>query len=272
VVVNDIGVAIDGSGHDDGPAQQVVSQIEAAGGVALANTTDIAEFDGAGALIDSAIDKFGQLDIVVNVAGILRDRMIFNMSPEEWDAVIRVHLRGTFNMTRHASSYWRGLKDENASHRLINFASDSGIYGQPGQPNYAAAKMGIIGLTLSCANALKKYGVTSNAVAPVANTRMVGTVQNKSERSESREERAPEDVAELVAVLAAPDSGWCNGRVIGVSGNSVHLYSNPVVVSRLVAESRWDAADLGPAMKTQFGSVAQGSEGRYDYLNAPKPS
>src|SRR6202020_1352900 len=151
VVVNDLGAEMDGSGKDAGPAQQVVTEIAEAGGKAVVNGADISDFDAAENLIASAIEQFGRLDVLVNVAGILRDRMVFNMTEQEWDDVIRVHLRGTFNTSKFAAAHWRSLRDESAQNRIINFTSVSGLHGAPGQPNYAAAKIGIVGLTWSCA-------------------------------------------------------------------------------------------------------------------------
>ena len=172
VVVNDLGASVDGSGQDTGPAHDVVAEIAEAGGKAIANGADISDFAAAENLVESAIEQFGRLDVLVNVAGILRDRMVFNMTEQEWDDVIRVHLKGTFNTTRFASAHWRSLREETAQNRIINFTSVSGLHGAPGQPNYAAAKMGIVGLTYSSAHALAKYGVTVNAVSPGAATRM----------------------------------------------------------------------------------------------------
>lgn len=153
VVVNDLGAAVDGSGAEVEPARQVASEISAAGGTAVASGDDVADHAAAEKLVRTAIDEFGKLDVVVNVAGILRDRMVFNMTEDEWDAVVRVHMRGTFNTVKHAAAYWRGLRDPAAHHRIINFTSVSGLRGAPGQPNYAAAKMGIAGFTYSCAKA-----------------------------------------------------------------------------------------------------------------------
>ncbi|MGH3274674.1 MAG: SDR family NAD(P)-dependent oxidoreductase, partial [Streptosporangiaceae bacterium] len=151
VIVNDLGAALDGSGDDASLAQQVADEIKAAGGTAAASTADIADHAAAEDLVKTAIGEFGRLDVLVNVAGILRDRMIFNMTAQEWDDVIRVHLRGTFNTTKFAAAHWRGLRDPEANNRIINFTSVSGLHGAPGQPNYAAAKMGIVGLTYSAA-------------------------------------------------------------------------------------------------------------------------
>src|SRR5215469_2965249 len=152
VVVNDLGVALDGSGQDSGPAHEVVAEIGKAGGKAIASGADISGFSAAEGLIATAIEEFGRLDVLVNAAGILRDRMVFNMTEQEWDDVIRVHLKGTFATTRFASAHWRSLRDETAQNRIINFTSVSGLHGSPGQPNYAAAKMGIVGLTYSSAH------------------------------------------------------------------------------------------------------------------------
>jgi NAD(P)-dependent dehydrogenase (short-subunit alcohol dehydrogenase family) len=241
VVVNDLGVALDGSNPDSTPAHQTVNAIKSAGGQAAANTDDIAELAGAERLIRQAIDGFGKLDIVVNVAGILRDRMIFNMSEQEWDAVIRVHLRGTFNTAHHASVYWREQRNPQGHFRLINFTSVSGLHGAPGQPNYAAAKMGIVGLTYSCANALARYGVTSNAISPGAATRMTESVPDERRRSpQDGEERAPENVAPAVAFLASEASDWCTGQVISARGYEIGLYSKPTVISQIVGNEPWD--------------------------------
>src|SRR5205807_5992867 len=150
--------------------QQVVDEIGQAGGSAMANTADVSDHAAAERLVKAAIGEFGRLDVLVNVAGILRDRMVFNMTEQEWDDVIRVHLKGTFNTTKFAAGYWRSLREETAQNRIINFTSVSGMHGAPGQPNYAAAKMAIVGLTWSSARALGKYGVTVNAISPGAAT------------------------------------------------------------------------------------------------------
>src|SRR5215470_8195542 len=246
VVVNDLGVALDGSNPDSTPAQQVVSAITGAGGRAAANVDDIADFDGAERLVRQAIESFGKLDVLVNVAGILRDRMVFNMSEQEWDAVIRVHLKGTFNTTRHASAYWREQRNPEGHFRLINFTSGSGLHGAPGQPNYAAAKMGIVGFTYSCANALGRYGVTANAISPGAATRMTESVPEERRRGPARsdDERSPDNVAPIVAYLSSVDSDWLTGRVIGASGYDVILFNNPEPVRQLTATSRWDVDEL----------------------------
>ncbi len=240
VVVNDLGSAVDGSGSDAGPASVVAQEIGAAGGKAVANGADVSDHAAAEALAGTAIEQFGRLDVLVNVAGILRDRMVFNMTEEEWDDVIRVHLRGTFNTTKFAAAYWRSLRDPAAQNRIINFTSVSGLHGAPGQPNYAAAKMGIVGLTYSCANALGRYGVTVNAISPGAATRMTDSVP--TERRTARagaDEWSPDNVAPVVAYLASERSGWITGE--------------PVV--RVIGSGPWDVDDLAAQVERSFGPL-----------------
>jgi NAD(P)-dependent dehydrogenase (short-subunit alcohol dehydrogenase family) len=256
VVVADLGVAMDGSGRDTGPAAEVVEETTAAGGKAIASGADISDFAAAEGLIGSAIEQFGRLDVLVNVAGILRDRMVFNMTEQEWDDVIRVHLKGTFNTTRFASAYWRSLRDETAQNRIINFTSVSGLHGAPGQPNYAAAKMGIVRLTYSSANALARYGVTVNAISPGASTRMTDSVpvERQRSRSASNDERSPDNVAPVVAYLASERSGWINGRVIHSMGYEISLYSNPEPIVRIIGTAPWDDdEELAAQVERSFG-------------------
>src|ERR1700760_4641588 len=257
VVVNDLGASVDGSGQDTGPAHDVVAEIAEAGGKAVANGADISDFAAAENLIESAIEQFGRLDILVNVAGILRDRMVFNMTEQEWDDVIRVHLKGTFNTTRFASAHWRSLREEAAQNRIINFTSVSGLHGAPGQPNYAAAKMGIVGLTYSSAHSLARYGVTVNAISPGAATRMTDPVpaDRRRSRAQSDNERSPDNVAPIVAYLASERSGWINGRVIHSSGYEVSLYSDPEPIIRLISSGPWDADDLEAQVERAFGPL-----------------
>src|SRR6266705_2315789 len=246
VVVNDLGSAVDGSGSDAGPASVVAQEIGAAGGKAVANGADVSDHAAAEALAGTAIEQFGRLDVLVNVAGILRDRMVFNMTEEEWDDVIRVHLKGTFNTTKFAAAYWRSLRDPAAQNRIINFTSVSGLHGAPGQPNYAAAKMGIVGLTYSCANAL----------SPGAATRMTDSVP--TERRTARagaDEWSPDNVAPVVAYLASERSGWITGRVVHSSGYEVALYSNPEPVVRIIGSGPWDTDDLAAQVERSFGPL-----------------
>ncbi|MGN6679766.1 MAG: SDR family NAD(P)-dependent oxidoreductase [Streptosporangiaceae bacterium] len=254
VVVNDLGSEVDGSGSDAGPAGQVVEEIAGAGGKAVANGADVSDHAAAESLVGSAIEQFGRLDVLVNVAGILRDRMVFNMSEKEWDDVIRVHLRGTFNTTKFAAGHWRSIRDAEAQNRIINFTSVSGLHGAPGQPNYAAAKMGIVGLTYSCANALRAYGVTTNAISPGAATRMTDSVPTERRRTRvSADEWSPDNVAPVVAYLASERSGWINGRVVHSSGYEIALYSNPEPEIRVIGTGPWDADSLASQVERSFG-------------------
>jgi len=256
VVVNDLGGAMDGTGRDAGPAQQVVDEITSAGGKAVASGADVSDHAAAEELIKTAIAEFGRLDVLVNVAGILRDRMIFNMSEQEWDDVIRVHLKGTFNTSKFAAAHWRSLREEDAQNRIINFTSVSGLHGAPGQPNYAAAKMGIVGLTWSCANALAKYGVTANAVSPAAATRMTDSIPTDRRRTDRPADedprRSPDNVAKVVAYLASERSGWLTGRIVHSAGYEVSLYGNMSPVVRLIAEQPWDLDDLAAEVERSF--------------------
>ena len=217
VVVNDLGGSRDGTGGDAGPAAEVVAEIEAAGGQAVANTDDISTLDGAARLVQQAIDVFGGLDVLVNNAGILRDRMLFSMSEEEWDAVIKVHLKGTFAPSHHAAAYWRErAKAGNTNDaRLINTTSVSGLYANPGQSNYAAAKAGIAALTQVAALELERYGVTANAIAPGALTRLT---EDLPLAEEVKAQFSPASVAPVVTWLASTESADVTGQVIEASG------------------------------------------------------
>jgi NAD(P)-dependent dehydrogenase (short-subunit alcohol dehydrogenase family) len=255
LVVNDIGAALDGSGGDAGPAQQVASEIADAGGKAVTSLADVSDHGAAEGLIAGAVEQFGRLDVLVNVAGILRDRMVFTMSEQEWDDVIRVHLKGTFNTTKFAAAHWRSVRDESAQNRIINFTSVSGLHGAPGQPNYAAAKMGIVGLTYSCANALGRYGVTANAISPGAATRMTESVPTERRRAVTATdaERSPDNIAPVVAYLASEQSGWINGQIVSSRGYEVALYNIPQPVITIVGTQAWDVDALAGQMERSFG-------------------
>jgi NAD(P)-dependent dehydrogenase (short-subunit alcohol dehydrogenase family) len=221
VVVNDLGGAMDGTGSSTGPAQAVAEEITAAGGEAVANIDDISDWAGAERLVNQAIDRFGRLDVLVNNAGILRDRMLVNMEEAEWDAVIKVHLKGTFAPSRHAAAYWRdrSKSGEEVDARIINTTSVSGIYGNPGQTNYGAAKMGIGALTIIAAQELARYGVTVNAIAPGALTRMTeGLGGFRQPTAEQRERSSPKWIAPICVWLASPESREVTGRVFEASG------------------------------------------------------
>ncbi len=261
VVVADVGVTLDGSEREGtDTAGEVVDEIEKSGGSALSVHEDVSDYEGAERVVKAAVDRFGSLEILVNAAGILRDRMIFNMSTVEWDEVIRVHLRGTFCMMRHAAAYWRGLKGTEGDRRIVNFTSASGLHGEPGQPNYAAAKMGIVGLTYSSANALARYGVTVNAISPVAVTRMTEPILKMRGTSDRRlSALAPENVAPVLVYLASDRSRWCTGQVIGSGENKVELYAKPAVVRSLVSTQKWDIDELGYLMEREFLPAVQAS-------------
>jgi NAD(P)-dependent dehydrogenase (short-subunit alcohol dehydrogenase family) len=221
VVVNDLGGNIDGSGGDLSPAEQVVQEIEGMGGEAVANGDSVSSWEGAQRLINTAIESFGDLHAVVNNAGILRDRMLTNMTEEEWDAVINVHLKGTFAPSRWAAAYWReqAKAGKPVDGRIINTTSVSGIYGNPGQTNYGAAKAGIAAFTNIAALELARYGVTVNAVAPVALTRMTEGLGPAPETDEEREMRSPRWIAPIVTWLASAESQDVTGRVFEASGD-----------------------------------------------------
>lgn len=253
VMVSDAGVAVDGSGHDTGPAESVVAAINGLGGKAFSDTTDITNFAACEELINRAAATLGGLDIMVNAAGILRDGMVFKMSEQDFDSVIAVHLKGTFNLTRHAAAWWR--ENRGGQYRLINFTSMSGLQGAPSQPNYAAAKMGIVGLTFSCANALKGYGVRSNAIAPIAGTRMTQGIKGggSMDYSPANKRLSPENVVPPVVYLASEQSEWLNRRVIFAGNGRISLMSNPVVEREIVSASgTWDIPTAFAEIETSF--------------------
>ena len=223
VVVNDLGGAVDGSGSDLSPAEQVVEEILGTGGAAVANADNVADWEGAQQMVNTAIETFGDLHVVVNNAGILRDRVLANMTEEEWDSVINVHLKGTFAPSRWAVAYWRerAKAGETVSGRIINTTSVSGIYGNPGQTNYGAAKAGIAAFTTIAALEVARYGVTVNAVAPVALTRMTEGLGPAPETDEQREARSPHWIAPIVTWLASEESADVTGRVFEASGQTL---------------------------------------------------
>jgi len=226
VVVNDLGGATDGTGTDASPAEQVVEEIKAMGGEAVVNGGNVADFVDAKAMIDQAVDTFGGLDILINNAGILRDRMIFSMSESDWDGVINVHLKGTFAPTHHAATYWRerSKAGEDNDARIINTSSPSGIYGNIGQSNYGAAKAGIAAFTVITAMELAKYGVTCNALAFVAYTRMTADLPGFSQMDEeAKEKMGPRWIANVATWLASPEAAGVTGRVFDVAGQRVGI-------------------------------------------------
>ncbi|WP_238436694.1 MULTISPECIES: SDR family oxidoreductase [unclassified Frankia] len=217
VVVNDLGASRDGTGGDSGPAHDVVDEIKDKGGVAVANTDDVSSWEGAARLVEQAVSTFGRLDVLVNNAGILRDRMLFSMSEQEWDDVIRVHLKGTFAPSHHAAAHWRerSKAGERVDARLINTTSVSGLYANPGQANYGSAKAGIAAFTQIAAQELGRYGVTVNAIAPGALTRLT---EGLTITDEIRAAFSPALVAPVITWLASADSADVTGQVIEASG------------------------------------------------------
>ena len=225
VVVNDLGGARDGSGASEGPAQEVVNEIEKAGGKAIANTDDVSDWNGAERMVKQAVDTYGRLDVLINNAGILRDRMLVNMEEAEWDAVIQVHLKGTFAPARHAAAYWREQSKAGnpIAGRLINTSSVSGIYGNPGQTNYGAAKMGIAAFTIIAARELERYGVTVNAIAPGALTRLTEDLGMGQASEEDKAKMDPRWIAPIVTWLASTESGEVTGRVFEATGRMLAI-------------------------------------------------
>lgn len=266
LVINDLGANTDGTGGDAGPAQRTAEEIVAAGGQAVADGGDIADVATGERLVSMAVDTYGGLDIVVNTAGILRDRMIFNLSEADWDAVIRVHLKGHYSTIRPASAYWREQRNPEGDYRIINFTSASGLHGSPGQPNYAAAKMGIVGLTYSLAQGLARYGVTANAIAPGAATRLTATVPEdkrlsgitQADPAAEDPKSSPENIAPTAAYLASTRSGWLTGRVIAASGYHVGLYNLPEEIAAVDADHRWEFDELASAVERDFRKLSDG--------------
>jgi NAD(P)-dependent dehydrogenase (short-subunit alcohol dehydrogenase family) len=253
VVVNDIGTSREGEGSSAGPAQQVVDEIRAAGGEAVANTDDVADWDGAGRLVQTAIDTFGTVDVLVNNAGFLRDRMLANMSVEEWDAVIRVHLRGHFCTMRQAAGYWReqAKAGDPVDARVINTSSGAGLMGSVGQGNYSAAKAGIVGLTLVAAAEMGRYGVTVNAIAPAARTRMTEVAMPDMMKAPESgfDAMAPDNVSPLVVWLGSVESRDVTGRVFEVEGGVVSVADGWQHGPRVDKGARWSPDELGPVVR-----------------------
>lgn len=254
VVVNDLGAEADGTGGSTGPAGEVVDAIRAMGGEAVANGDDVADWAGAQRLIQTAIDAFGQLDVLVNNAGFLRDRMVVTTSEEEWDAVIRVHLKGHFAPTRFASAYWREQQKngEAVDGRVINTSSGAGLMGSVGQGAYSAAKAGIAGLTMVEAAELGRYGVTANAIAPAARTRMTEAVfadTMAAPEDDAFDVMAPENIAPLVVWLGSADSAGVTGRVFEVEGGMISVADGWQHGPQADKGDRWDPAEVGPVVR-----------------------
>ncbi len=250
VVVNDLGSNTDGTGSSAGPAGEVVDEIRAMGAEAIANGDDVSDFDGASRMIRSAIDTFGRIDTLVNNAGILRDRMLVNMTPDEWDAVIRVHLRGTFAPTRAALDFWRerSKAGEDNDARIVNTTSPSGIYGNVGQTNYGAAKAGIASFTIIAAMEVARYGVTVNAIAPAALTRMTENLGMGQRAADVPEDQfnplSADNISPIVVWLGSSESAGITGRVFNVMGGHLSVAEGWVEGPAVDKDGRWDPAEL----------------------------
>jgi 3-oxoacyl-[acyl-carrier protein] reductase len=264
VVVNDVGADLDGSGTATSHADDTVTAIRAAGGQGIASYDSVADFQAAAQIVGTAVKEFGRLDILVNNAGILRDRMIFNMSEEEWDAVIRVHLKGSFNCARHASAQMR----EQKMGRIINMTSTSGLYGNVGQANYGAAKDGIAGLTRVISRDLGKYGITVNAIAPGAATRMTATLAAARDAragkvaagkggtapgSLPRQPREPEDIAPFAVYLASDAAANINGQFFLVMGGVISLMNYPAPARTITKPTRWTPEEIAVLFPSTLG-------------------
>jgi NAD(P)-dependent dehydrogenase (short-subunit alcohol dehydrogenase family) len=269
VVVNDLGVAREGDGGSATPAQEVVDEISAAGGTAITSGHDVSSWAGAQELIATAVDQFGGLDVLVNNAGILRDAMSFNMSEDDWDAVINVHLKGHFAPSRFACAYWReqskAADGAPVGGRIINTVSESGLFGMVGQANYSAAKAGIASMTLVLAREMKKYGVTVNAVAPRARTRMTATVGGAEDFMAAKDGEYdpwhPDNVAPLVGFLASDDAADVSGQVFVMWGSHAYLMSGWTLANDFDAgDRRWTVEELIARKTELFAPVERGSK------------
>ena len=258
VVVNDLGAGVDGSGADTTPAQAVVDEIKDLGGEAIVNGDDVSSWDGAKNMIAQTIDAFGTIDVVVNNAGILRDRMLVNMTEDEWDAVIQVHLKGTFGPSRHAAAYWRQRSKETGEKvnaRIINTSSTSGLYGNIGQTNYGAAKAGIAAFTIIAARELARIGVTVNAVSPTAYTRMTDNLREYTE--EDIERRDPRWVSPTIVYLSSAEANDITGRVIQAGNGRVAVcegWRRGAEIDQLE-----DAEAIGPMIRDMISNVRMNS-------------
>ena len=271
VVVNDLGAHFDGSGGaNTTPAQEVVSEIKKAGGDAIANGESVADFKGAKRIIQCALDTFGKLNIVVNNAGILRDRMIFNMGEDDWDAVIAVHLKGSFNMARHVCEYWREehKKGNILNGRLINTSSDAGLLGNVGQVNYGACKAALTVMAIIIDKEMAKYGVTANTIAPLARTRLTVDATPSTAAIMGREVQpgefdifGPQNVSPLVVWLASDDAKDVHGETFRVGAGTVWLMNGWHSAGKVSQKAVWDAAVLGEKLKAE---LAKGSTAKED--------
>jgi NAD(P)-dependent dehydrogenase (short-subunit alcohol dehydrogenase family) len=261
VVVNDLGGARTGEGTDTGPAQTVVDEIVAAGGTAAANTDDISSWAGAEAVVNQAVETFGGLDVLVNNAGILRDKMSFNMTEEEWDAVIKVHLKGHFAPSRFAAAYWRQKsKDDGApvNAKIVNTASESGLYGNAGQANYAAAKAGIAAMTIVLARELDRAGVRVNAIAPVALTRLTEDLMGQQADDATKASLDPANVAAAVGWLASDLSEGVTGQVVKIQGGICQIVQGWRPITEITSDKPWTIESIAAGRDQLFAKSDPG--------------
>lgn len=278
VVVNDLGAHFDGTGKStDTPAQEVVSEIKKMGGRAIANGESVSDFKGAKRIIECALDNFGKLNIVVNNAGILRDRMIFNMAEEDWDSVIAVHLKGTFNMTRHACEYWREQHKAGnlLNGRIVNTASDAGLLGNVGQCNYGSAKAAVSAMAIIVGLEMKKYGVTANAIAPIARTRLTvdatpstAAIMGGPVAEGEFDVFSPRNVAPLVCWLVSDEAAEVNGEVFRVGGSTVWPMRGWHSGARIQKKGEtWDPAELGKCITAELAKGVTAKESMADIFS-----
>ena len=271
VVVNDLGVGVDGERESGGsPAEAVVAEIEASGGRAMADGTSVADWSGIEALVSRVLQRYGRLDAVVNNVGFLRDRMLTSMTESEFDAVLEVHVKGTFTLTRHACSYWRAQAKagEPVTGRIVNTTSGAGLWGNIGQTNYGAAKSAIAGMTTIIAMEMARYGVTANAISPIAATRMLAGTNIGDADEGGADEGAwsrldPANASPVVAWLTSVDSGWLSGAVLRIDGDTVSrvdgYHLNGSYTSRIGEAVRFEALDTG--MRQLYGALPKGLAG-----------
>ena len=261
VIVNDVGASLQGEGGDVHPAQEVVDLIVANGGEAAVNGDDISTWEGGMNVIDQAVETFGDINILVNNAGILRDKMSFNMTESDWDDVIRVHLKGHFATAQHAAVYWRSKAKagEDVYGRIINTSSEAGLFGNAGQANYSTAKAGIVGLTWTLARELSRIGVTVNAIAPRARTRMTEEVFGEMAKTDSGFDKFdPKNIANLIGFLASPEAADVSGQVYVVFGGDVWVMGGFHVVGEVHRDGPWTPAELAAAKGEMYKNASSG--------------
>ena len=265
VVVNDLGVGVRGEATDQSPAQEVVGEITAMGGSALADATSVTDWPGMEALVERTVERFGDLHAVVNNAGFLRDRILTAMSEDDFDSVIAVHLKGTFALTRHACTYWRDKVKSGAkvSGRVVSTTSGAGLFGNVGQTNYGSAKSAIATMMLITAMEMQRYGVTANAVSPIAATRMLASIGRTADQSGAWDRLDPANASPVVAWLCSEESGWMSGQVLRVDGNTVSRVKSWEVAEAYTSRSgeALTAEEVGTGIRKMMGALPRGLGG-----------